>query len=248
MSIPITLLLAGVIGLMGLALAAVALIALWVYRDAKSRGLEAGVWTLVVILVPSLMGLLLYLLVGRRESRRACPACGAMVPAGSTFCGRCGVELPQGEGSCRAKPVGKGPLVAAIAGIALVMILGVGVVVALATADGFDWTPTVSTLYVENSWGDQWSVKWHYTNRGAHSSLTIGADGPEALSFKGSCGEGPLTLRVYQGEVERSFDLSGGREVRGDLDLSVFRPGKVYLELDNGGGEGKRVDFRAEWR
>lgn len=239
--------LAGVVALMALAIASVVLMAVWVYRDAKSRGLEAGVWTLVVVVVPSLMGLLLYLLVGRREGRRPCPACGAMTPEASAFCGRCGAELPREERPVRARAVGRGPLVAAIAGIVLVIVLGIGFIVALAAADGFDWTPSVSTVYVENSWGDQWSVKWHYTNKGARDSFTIGADGPKTLTFTGRCDEGPLTLRIYQGEVARTFDLSGGGEVQGDLELSVFQPGKVYLELDNGGGEGKNVDFHAEW-
>lgn len=237
----------GAIALMALAAGAVALMAMWVYRDAKSRGLEAGVWTLVVVLVPSLMGLLLYLLVGRRESRRLCPACGAMVPETNAFCGYCGAELSREEGAPRAKAVGKGPLIAAVVGVVLVVILGVGLVIALASVDGFDWTPSVSTVYVENSWGDQWSVKWHYTNKGARTSFTIGSEGPEKLTFTGSCGEGPLILRIYQGEVERTFDLSGGGEVRGEAELAAFQPGKVYLELDNGSGEGKNVDFHAEW-
>lgn len=247
MNVHMTLLLGGAVILMVLALLSVCLIALWVHRDAKSRGLEAGVWTLVVILVPSLLGLLLYLLVGRRESRRPCPACGAAVPEASAFCGYCGAELPREEAQPRARAVGKGPLIAAVVGIVLVVILGVGLVIALAAADGFEWKPSISTVYVENSWGDQWSVKWHYSSRGSSDSFTVGADGPRTLSFAGSCGEGPLTLRVYQGETERSFDLSGGAEVAGELDLSIFAPGKIRLALDNGDGQGKNVNFHAKW-
>lgn len=246
-NIQMTLLLGGVVALMAVALLSVSLIALWVYRDAKNRGLEAGVWTLVVILVPSLLGLLLYLLVGRRESRRPCPACGAPVPEASAFCGRCGAEQRRGEAMYRTGGVGKGPLIAAMVGIVLVVVVGVGLVVTLAAADGFEWKPSLSTVYVENSWGDQWSVKWHYSNRGASDSFTVDSDGPRTLTFRGSCGEGPLILRVYQGETERSFDLSGGAEVTGELDLSIFRPGKVRLELSNGEGQGKNVGFYAEW-
>ncbi len=236
------------LGLVFLALTSMALIAVWVYRDAKSRGLEAGVWTLVVVLVPSLLGLLLYFLVGRKESRRPCSGCGKPVPVRSTFCGYCGAQLPQ-EDPQPVKPVGKGLLIAAVIGIVLTVVLGIAAVVGLAIADGVDFTPSISTVYVENNRGDQWSVKWHYTNKSPRCSFKIEDNGkPNMLYFEGECEEGPLTLRVYQGELERTFDLSGGGEIEESLDLSIFSPGKVYLELDNSRGEGKNVEFEAHWK
>jgi len=39
----------------------------WVYRDAKSRGMEAGIWVLVVVLA-GILGLIIYLVVRRDHS------------------------------------------------------------------------------------------------------------------------------------------------------------------------------------
>lgn len=246
-NITVVMILCFALFLMLLAAGATVCMAVWVYRDAKSRGQEAWVWTLVVVLVPSFIGLLLYFLVGRKETKRPCPGCGKQVPLRSTFCGYCGANLPQGEEAKPTKPVGKGLLIAAIAGVVLTVVLGVAGIVTMMVRDGFDWKPTVSTVYMENSWGDSWSVKWHYTNKTAHDTFSIDDDGPRTLYFEGECENGPLTLRVYQGDTQRTFDLSGGEEVEDSLDLSIFHPGKVYLELDNNDGQGEMVEFEARW-
>lgn len=98
------------------------LVGFFVYRDAKARGMEAVLWTLVVVLVPSFIGLIVYLIV--RSSHTAtvcarcgapveetfvccpscgaklkytCPACGQPVDAGWRLCAHCGAELEQGR-------------------------------------------------------------------------------------------------------------------------------------------------------
>jgi len=43
------------------------LLCVWVYRDAKSRGMEAGIWVLVVVLA-GILGLIIYLVVRRDHS------------------------------------------------------------------------------------------------------------------------------------------------------------------------------------
>ena len=238
------------LGLMALALAAMILVAIWVYRDAKSRGLEAWVWVLVVVLVPSFIGLLLYFLVGRKEARRACPSCGRQVPERSTFCGWCGAQMPEESPAERKKSPGKGLLITGLVCIGLTIVLGFGSIFALAIAGGafedIDFM-SVSTVYVENHSSNSWNVNFHYTNKTPDHSFRIEDDGPDTLYFEGKCGEGPLTLRVWQGEVERTYDLSGGGTVADSLDLSIFVPGKVQMELEHNRGEGKMVEFKAWW-
>ena len=41
------------------------LIAIWVYRDAESRGMSGVLWLLIVIFVPYFIGLIIYLVVRR---------------------------------------------------------------------------------------------------------------------------------------------------------------------------------------
>jgi len=64
-----TIALASIFGIV-IALAGIALyvaMVIWVYRDAKVRTNNPIIWTLIVLLVPNYIGLIIYLLVGRRQ-------------------------------------------------------------------------------------------------------------------------------------------------------------------------------------
>lgn len=71
------------------------LIGIWTYRDAKIRGLDAVLWTVIVILVPNLIGLVIYLLVGRKSQQIQCPNCNAKAEMGHNQCYNCGAVIPQ---------------------------------------------------------------------------------------------------------------------------------------------------------
>lgn len=45
-------------------------ISIYVYRDAKRRKMNAIVWTLITLFVPSLVGFVIYLLVRTNNQRR----------------------------------------------------------------------------------------------------------------------------------------------------------------------------------
>ncbi|MGI6201277.1 MAG: zinc ribbon domain-containing protein [Christensenellales bacterium] len=64
-----------------------------VYRDARSRGMEAGLWTLVALITPGLIGLIIYLAVRREHPAAVCAACGAPVKASYVACPGCGAPL-----------------------------------------------------------------------------------------------------------------------------------------------------------
>jgi RNA polymerase subunit RPABC4/transcription elongation factor Spt4 len=67
----------------------------YVYRDAKRRGMNAGLWTLLVlILSPAylLIGLIIYLLV-REPLPYTCPQCSVTVSARYNFCPNCKYNL-----------------------------------------------------------------------------------------------------------------------------------------------------------
>lgn len=67
----------------------------YVYADAKRRGMNAGLWTLLVlILSPAylLIGLIIYLLV-REPLPYPCPQCATTVSARFNFCPNCKYNL-----------------------------------------------------------------------------------------------------------------------------------------------------------
>ena len=41
---------------------------IWVYNDAKSRGDKAGIWTIVALITPSMMGVIAYILLRKEKS------------------------------------------------------------------------------------------------------------------------------------------------------------------------------------
>jgi predicted RNA-binding Zn-ribbon protein involved in translation (DUF1610 family) len=67
-------------------------IGIFVYHDAKQRGMEAIPWTIVAILVPYFIGFIAYLLV-RQSVQVTCPSCGNRASSEAAFCPRCGKEL-----------------------------------------------------------------------------------------------------------------------------------------------------------
>lgn len=75
-------------------------IGVFVYRDAKSRGMEAILWTMVAVLIPSFIGLIIYLVVRTKYSALRCARCGAVVEETYSVCPQCGASLQASCPSC----------------------------------------------------------------------------------------------------------------------------------------------------
>lgn len=65
----------------------------YVWRDARSRGLNAPLWTVVVVFAPTFIGLIVYLIVRENYSNLRCPKCAAPVKQDYTVCPQCGAKL-----------------------------------------------------------------------------------------------------------------------------------------------------------
>jgi hypothetical protein len=64
----------------------------YVYADAQRRGMQPVLWTLVALLVPNLLGFLLYFAL-RRPFTIPCPKCCHAIVIGYRFCPCCGCEV-----------------------------------------------------------------------------------------------------------------------------------------------------------
>src|SRR5208282_679165 len=90
-----SLALAGVITAGVLVLSCLLFILGYVYRDAKRRGMNPALWTLLVLLLSGpyvFIGLIVYLLI-RDPLPYACPQCSASVSARFNFCPNCKCNL-----------------------------------------------------------------------------------------------------------------------------------------------------------
>ena len=109
----------GLLGPMGLywtaALFMGALSGLWllaigyVFGDARLRGMRAALWTAVVILLPHLLGFLLYFVL-RSPVLSACARCGMAISPDADFCPFCGSAQRKGAQSSPSSTSGIGDL------------------------------------------------------------------------------------------------------------------------------------------
>lgn len=71
---------------------------IYVYQDARSRGMEPWLWALIAVLAPGFIGLIIYLVVRKDHLIAKCPQCGSEVQEGFVSCPACGQKL---SASCR---------------------------------------------------------------------------------------------------------------------------------------------------
>ena len=64
----------------------------YVNRDAKRRGMNYVLWTVLVLLIPNAIGYIIYFVV-RQPIEGACPHCGATVNPAFNFCPKCKFNL-----------------------------------------------------------------------------------------------------------------------------------------------------------
>jgi len=78
------------------------LIARYVYKDAKSRNMDATLWVVVTLLIPSFIGLIIYLIVRSNNPVTNCPSCKNPVDSDFVICPFCGASLKEGCPNCGA--------------------------------------------------------------------------------------------------------------------------------------------------
>jgi RNA polymerase subunit RPABC4/transcription elongation factor Spt4 len=102
-----TVALAGLVTLMSLVIAGFIFLIAYVNRDAKRRGMNSTLWTLLVLIsLPTwgLIGLIIYLLM-REPLPYPCPQCSNIVGARFNFCPNCKCNLHPACPQCKYEVV-----------------------------------------------------------------------------------------------------------------------------------------------
>ena len=102
-----SLALAGIVTLMSLFMASLIFMIAYVNRDASRRGMNSGVWTLLVLIfTPStlILGFVIYFLM-REPLPYPCPQCANIVGARFNFCPNCKCNLHPSCAQCKREVV-----------------------------------------------------------------------------------------------------------------------------------------------
>ena len=95
------------LSLIGVAfLGAYVLLVGYVYGDARRRGMNHILWTLLAIFIPNAIGIILYFIL-RDPVPVCCPSCGALARKGYAYCAGCGATVRPACPQCR-EPVEAG--------------------------------------------------------------------------------------------------------------------------------------------
>ena len=83
----------------GTAFASYVLLVGYVSRDVKRRGMAAGLWMLIVVLMPGGIGAIVYFLL-RQPILSRCPHCSTEIAASYNFCPQCQFQTAPVCGRC----------------------------------------------------------------------------------------------------------------------------------------------------
>jgi hypothetical protein len=72
----------------------------YVYGDARRRGMNHVLWTLLAIFIPNAIGIILYFIL-RDPVAVPCPSCGTLARKGHAYCAGCGASVRPACPQCR---------------------------------------------------------------------------------------------------------------------------------------------------
>jgi len=196
-----------------------ACLGMWTYEDAKVRSQQSPVlWVLIVLLVPNLVGLIIYLLVGRTVKQLPSPGKYKRAAIISAVCFGLG---------------------------AIMMIFGT---ISLVHADRFDryGSRQIGSFagLEDDLRNGVWAISADSANGYSRRNPVLDAGEMDAFHVTNISAAGSAALRVEQGNNTQTVDIPVGFD--GYIDLSGFEPGRVQItaEFDHA----QDVNIIIRWR
>lgn len=207
---------------------------IWTYRDAKALGLEAGMWTTIVVAIPNFIGLLVYFLVGRKQQQVLCSACGRETLSGKPHCFNCGAPLvPLANTEGKRPRNTKKPLIIALVCVILTFMLIGGVVVSRIWAQPEMFSAhNIAIGQTQTDRPGIWKLSFWYLDGEKVRAITIKQGEPQTLSVDAKIKKGTVKLGIKSEGKEEQLILLNGQESALAIDLSKFpADGKITVHL-----------------
>lgn len=187
----------------------------WTFRDARARGLEAGMWTAIVVLVPNLLGFLLYMLIARKQHKVLCSSCSQKTEASKPFCSNCGANLQNhpamaNPAAAFGKKTGKAPLIVALACVAITVVTMIGAAVAVGMEQPEMFTSkNVSLFQTQTMRPGVWKLSFRYFDGEKANAFTIKDGKPQTFRVNATITKGETELGItVDGEEVQRFSLN----------------------------------------
>lgn len=212
---------------------------IWTYKDAINRGLNAKLWTLIVIFGPSGIGLLIYFLVGRKQSFIKCGNCSNSIPSDSKYCNKCGTLVTE------IKMIEKKPTKHLIIGFIISFILSIICFVGfMVNSEDIEFKSGYSIFLVEVNTKNKWNISYYKSSAKFSKIIDKKDNQPSVINIDASCDEGQLYLKLTQDDMEEVVNVSNTKGSM-KIDLSKFKNSEIKLELIDENCKG--VGLEAYW-
>lgn len=212
---------------------------IWTYKDATNRGLNAKLWTLIVILGPSGIGLLIYFLVARKQSFIKCVNCSNSIPSDSKYCNKCGNLVTE------IKMIKKRPTKHLIICFVVSFILSIGCFLGfVVSSENIEFKSGYSIFLLEMSTKNKWNISYYKSSSKFSRVIDKKENHPCEINIDASCDEGQLYLKLSQKDEEKLVDISNTNGLM-KIDISKFKNGGIKLELIDENCKG--VGLEAYW-
>ena len=199
----------------------VAFLGLWTYKDAQVKSEQSpGLWVLLVLFVPNMLGLIIYLLVGRTKKD---------VPA---------------PGDYKKAAIGSAVM------LALSTVLFVGITIWAVNTGRLDGTVgrdgTTSFMSSEQFRNGEWTFSARRVNGTRSRNPVLTAEEMQRFHVFGEIEGGTMYVRLMQGAQFESIHITDGFNGFIDLEARGFEPGRINVAIDF--VQAERVRTVVSWR
>lgn len=209
----------GIILLVTSSIAFVICLGLWTYEDAKVKSEHPpSLWVLVVLLVPNLVGLIIYLLIGRTNKQTPSPGKYSKIAIASAI----GLAL----------------------GLA-VFISGILHFIRIDHPGQYGARQVGHFSAQENNLQNGvWTISAGRANGYSRRSPELNEAEQSNFQITSRNSSGSITLRIEQGQQLETIDIPNSFE--GFIDLSAFEPGRMIIAAEF--HEAEDVSLTIRWR
>ena len=215
--------------IIGILLLSKIFIAIWVYKDAKSRGINPFLWSILVLFFSGSLTFLLYVLVVRKERNIHCGNCDFMQTEKLLYCGRCGSEINIDRYDENNNYTNK---IMLVLGMAL-LIIGIISGVLLTFNNVWKDKPimTVSLMSAGSKYNNVWKDKFKYKNGSKSHTFKIKEDRTK-LNIDWDINDGYMEAELYKDdELIKGINSKDYPIYEEAIDLSEYIGDKVVLKI-----------------